>query len=65
MGHYSECFENMGYSPCAHDNYMYIKQLRKEKEAMQEEITVLKQDVKELKKSVLVLLLEMKGDDEE
>lgn len=64
MGHYSDCFEGMPYSPCAHDNYEYIKQLRKDKAAMQEEINMLKHDVKELKQSVLMLLLEMKGDDE-
>ena len=71
MGHYSDCFENCGYSPCASDNYDFIKQLRRDRDAMQvqvetmwDEITKLKQDVEELKQSVLMLLLEMKGDDE-
>ena len=72
MGHYSDCFENWGYSPNANDNYDFIKQLRRDRDAMQvqvetmwDEMTKLKQDVKELKHSVLMLLLEMKGDDEE
>ena len=71
MGHYSDCFENWGYSPNANDNYDFIKQLRRDRDAMQvqvetmwDEMTQLKQDVKELKQSVLMLLLEMKGDDE-
>ena len=71
MGHYSDCFENWGYSPNANDNYDFIKQLRRDRDAMQvqvetmwDEMTKLKQDVKELKQSVLTLLLEMKGDDE-
>lgn len=71
MGHYSDWFENWRYSPNANDNYDFIKQLRWDRDAMQvqvetmwDEITKLKQDVKELKQSVHVLLLEMKGDDE-
>lgn len=72
MGHYSDCFENWGYSPNANDNYDRIKKLTERNAAMQEQIetmwdemNTMKLDIKELKQSVLMLLLEMKGDDEE
>lgn len=78
MGHYPDRFKNWVYSPNANDNYDFIKQLRRDRDAMQvqvetmwdemntmwDEMNTMERDIKELKQSVHMLLLEMKGDDE-
>ncbi len=60
MGHYSDCFENWGYSPCAHDNYEFIKKHREQIAELKEEVEILKEEVKDIKKELEELILYIK-----